>query len=95
VKHRAELEQLVAQRFALENTDSMAAQLLKAGIAFGRVNDVAGLSRHPDLRRVEIDTPTGPVAMPAPPARFAGEDAVLGSVPAVGEHNDKVRAEFA
>jgi crotonobetainyl-CoA:carnitine CoA-transferase CaiB-like acyl-CoA transferase len=95
VKHRAELEQVVGARFALDDADTMAAKLLAAGIAFGRVNEIAGLSRHGDLRRVEVATPSGPIAMPAPPARITGEEPVLGGVPALGEHTDALRREFA
>ena len=95
VEHRAELERVVAARFARDNADDMSAKLLDAGIAFGRVNEVAGLSRHGDLRRVVVDTPTGPVAMPAPPARMDGEQPALGRVPALGEHTEALRREFA
>jgi len=94
VRHRIELEQLIAARFALDDTKTMAAHLLAAGIAFGRVNDVGGLSRHGDLRRVTVDTETGPVAMPAPPAR-SGEDEMFGAVPALGQHTDALRREFS
>jgi crotonobetainyl-CoA:carnitine CoA-transferase CaiB-like acyl-CoA transferase len=73
----------------------MAAKLLAAGIAFGRVNEVADLSRHADLRRVEVATPSGPVAMPAPPARVMGEKPALGPVPGLGEHTDALRREFS
>ena len=94
VMHRAELEKRIAARFAQDDAGILAAKLLAAGIAFGRVNEVADLSRHGDLRRVEVATPSGPVAMPAPPARVIGEESVLGRVPALGEHTGAVRREF-
>ena len=93
--HNTNTKKIINARFAIDETETMAAQLLKAGIAFGRVNDVSGLSRHADLRRIEVATPTGPVVMPAPPARVANEEATFGPVPSVGEHSDKVRAEFS
>jgi itaconate CoA-transferase len=95
VKHRVELEAFVAARVTLDDADTMAAKLLAAGIAFGRVNEVADLSHHADLRRVEVATPSGPVAMPAPPARVMGERPVLGPVPALGEHSEALRREFS
>ena len=95
VAHRAELEALVAARFARDDMETMAAKLLAAGIAFGRVHEVADLSRHGDLRRVNVATPSGPVTMPAPPARIAGEDDSLGAVPALGQHSAALRREFA
>lgn len=95
VSHRAELESLIGTRFARDDTATMAAKLLAAGIAFGRVNEVADLSRHGDLRRISVDTPSGPVAMPAPPARLADDDPSFGRVPALGEHSAALRGEFS
>ena len=96
VANVAELDRLIAEQFGKEETVAMAAKLLAAGIAFGRVNSVAGLSSHGDLRRTVIETPAGPVQIPAPPTRFGDEgDASLGPVPAAGEHNDLIRSEFS
>jgi itaconate CoA-transferase len=97
VANRAALDAHVAQRFARETTEDLAVKLLAAGIAFGRVNSVADLSRHGDLRRVSVAAPTGPVSMPAPPARRQGDGggSDIGPVPALGEHTAALRAEFA
>jgi crotonobetainyl-CoA:carnitine CoA-transferase CaiB-like acyl-CoA transferase len=96
VAHRDELEAMIAKRFAGETSAVMAAKLRAAGIAFGRVNSVAEVSRHPDLRRIRVATPTGPVETPAPPARFDGASADdIPKVPAPGEHAAALRAEFA
>ena len=96
VANVAHLDRLIGERFMKDSTGDMAAALLAAGIAFGRVNSVAGLSSHRDLRRASIETPSGLVEIPAPPARFAGEDNLaLGPVPATGEHNNLIRSEFA
>ena len=96
VANVAELDRLIGEQFAAADTGSMAAKLLRTGIAFGRVNNVAGLSAHGDLRRAELQTPAGTIQIPAPPARFAGDDVgALGPVPGAGEHNDLLRLEFA
>ena len=68
---------------------------LYAEIAFGELNDVAGLSDHPALRRVRVDSPTGPVEMPAPPARIDGGGREPGPIPAAGAHSEALRKEFA
>ena len=70
-------------------------RLRKSQIAFGEINDVASLSRHPALRRVEVDSPTGKVLMAAPPATINGLERHLGPVPAIGEHTEKIREEFS
>ena len=95
VANVAELDRLISDQFANEETGALAAKLSASRIAFGRVNSVAGLSAHGDLRRATIDTPAGTIQIPAPPARFGDEDnGSLGPVPAAGEHNDLIRREF-
>jgi formyl-CoA transferase len=53
------------------------------------------LTRHPHLRRIAIDTPTGPASMPAPTAIHDGAMRRYGAVPALGEHTELVRREFS
>jgi itaconate CoA-transferase len=55
---------------------------------------VAGLARHPHLRRITIGTPSGPVSYPAPAERRASASRHYGPVPALGEHTENARAEF-
>jgi crotonobetainyl-CoA:carnitine CoA-transferase CaiB-like acyl-CoA transferase len=94
VAHRAEVDAIVTEAFTRLDRAALIERLKRAQIAFGEVNDVAGLSRHPALRRVEVGTPTGPARIPAPPARTDAGPRALGPVPAVGEHSEKIRAEF-
>lgn len=96
VANRPRMDAIIAESFARQPTDALCARLAEAGIAFGRVNDVAAFSAHPQLRRVSVDTPNGPVAMPAPPPIRDGERAPsLGPVPRIGEHSAMIREEFA
>lgn len=83
VENRSETDALVAAAFA-KLSDKEAIDLLsKANIALASVNDMAGLAAHPHLRRIIVDTPAGPVAMPAPGAQFAGAPRHYGPVPAL------------
>jgi formyl-CoA transferase len=95
VKRRPETDGRVAAAFAVHDADAIIAKLEAAEIAFGRVNGPADLARHVHLRRISINTPGGPVAMPAPAAQHAGEVRKYGPVPALGEHTDRIKAEFA
>ena len=54
---------------------------------FGTANDVAGLSAHPQLRRVKSTASTDAVRMPAHPMRASGWP-VYGTMPAIGQHTD-------
>jgi formyl-CoA transferase len=69
-------------------------KLAAADIAFGRVNDVAGLVRHPHLRCITVGTPSGPISYPAPAELGASTSRRYGPVPALGAHTEKVRTEF-
>jgi formyl-CoA transferase len=93
VKRRAETDGRVAKAFAIIDAAPLEQKLAAADIAFARVNTPADLSRHPHLRRIRIGTPSGPVSYPAPP-RHDTDTRRYGAVPAIGEHTDKVRAEF-
>ena len=73
----------------------MIERLEAAGTAYASLNEVADLSRHPQLRRVEAATATGLVTLPALPVRWASGDPEPGSVPAIGEQAAAIRAEFA
>ena len=105
--NRPAMDDLIAAAFARHDMESLAAALGEAQIAFGRLNDVAGLSAHPQLRRTPVATPAGPVQIVAPPARHdagTGEsagstdaestDRPLHPVPALGAHSEAIRGEF-
>jgi formyl-CoA transferase len=94
VRRRAETDRRVAEVFATHDADALEQKLAAADIAFARVNGPAELSRHPHLRRITIGTPGGPVSYPAPAEQHAAASRRYGPVPALGEHTEKVRAEF-
>ncbi len=95
VKRRAATDGKVAAVFAKLDADALEQKLAAAAIAFARVNGPAELAHHPHLRRISVGTPHGAVSYPAPAERHAASTRHYGPVPALGEHTDKVRAEFA
>jgi itaconate CoA-transferase len=94
VKRRAETDGRVAAVFRSLDIEPLVKKLAAADIAFARVNDPAGLAQHPHLRRIAVATAGGITNYPAPPARRAGETRQYGAVPSLGEHSEKIRAEF-
>ena len=94
VANRPETDAKVAAVFATHDVEPLMKQLESADIAFARVNDTALLSKHPHLRRITVGAPSGPVSTPAPAPLRAGEARAYGPVPALGEHSEKIRAEF-
>jgi crotonobetainyl-CoA:carnitine CoA-transferase CaiB-like acyl-CoA transferase len=95
VHNRTTVDARIAAVFGALGRDEIVARLRAAGTAYGFVNEVAELARHPALRRVTVATQNGPVAIPAPPVTPAEGAASLGPVPALGEHSAVIRAEFA
>jgi itaconate CoA-transferase len=94
VKRRGETDARVAAVFGATDEAALTQKLAAADIAFARVNATADLAVHPQLRRIEIATPSGVVSYPAPPARDDGTPRRYGAVPALGEHTAKIWAEF-
>lgn len=84
VTHRENTDSTVAKLFASLTRDQLIARLDKADIAYGEVNTSADLSKHPHLRRIEVETPNGTVEMPAPAPIFVGEHRTYNAVPAIG-----------
>ena len=95
VDNRDLVDELVGRVFAALEQAQVVARLQRAGIAYGRLNDLAGLSRHPQLRRVTIDTPSGAAEVVAVAAMRSDQIEPRRAVPAVGEHSNKIREEFS
>ena len=95
VENRPALGREIDAVFGELTRDEIVGRLQGAKIAYGAVNNVADFAAHPQLQKVEVDTPEGTVVMIAPPARIDDEPAQLGPVPALDAHGASIRAEFA
>lgn len=95
VANRDELDDKINAVFGTLERNEIVQRLKTAMVAFGALNSVADLTRHPQLRRVTVETPAGPVIMPAPPIRYLNNKFTPGPVPQLGQHTDAIRAEFS
>jgi crotonobetainyl-CoA:carnitine CoA-transferase CaiB-like acyl-CoA transferase len=93
--NRPAVDAHVATKFAGLTRDAAAERLRRANTAYGFVNGVADLGKHPALRRVSVDTANGPVSLVAPPVSLSEGPRELGPVPAIGAHTAAIQAEFA
>ena len=93
-KRRGETDARVAAVFGATDEAALTQKLTENDIAFARVNATADLAVHPQLRRIEVGTPSGVISYPAPPARSDAASPRYGAVPALGEHSAKIWAEF-
>ncbi|MCV0428518.1 MAG: CoA transferase [Roseibium sp.] len=83
VENRKETDAIVGEAFAGMDTETAIKLLSEASIALASVHDMAGLSSHPHLRRIAVDSPNGSVSFPAPAPVFANEDRTYGPIPAL------------
>jgi itaconate CoA-transferase len=84
VRNREATDKVVADLFGVLSREQLIARLDKADIAYGEVNSSADLSKHPHLRRIEVDTEGGKIAMPAPAPIVVGETRSYRPVPKLG-----------
>ena len=94
MQHREQVDAIVQKVFAALGRKELERQLSDARIAFGAVNGLDELSKHPQLRRIRVASETGKIDMPAHPdaSRVVRGDT---RIPALGEHSDAIRVEFA
>jgi itaconate CoA-transferase len=93
VSNRTETDAIVAASFSERTLSELRAELREARVAYGVVNDVAGLSAHPHLRRVTVAHEHGTVDLPAPPVRADWER--MRPVPSVDSDGERLRREFS
>jgi crotonobetainyl-CoA:carnitine CoA-transferase CaiB-like acyl-CoA transferase len=95
VKNRVALEAIITSVFEKLPRDNVMQRLEAASIAYGRVSNLEDLKNHPQNKYIKVQGEKGEIAMLAPPAIINRETPNLGAVPAIGEHSDMIRAEFA
>jgi itaconate CoA-transferase len=95
VENREFVDELISGVFSQLEQAAAVERLSLAGIAYGRLNDIAGLSSHPQLRRVKVETPAGDANVAAVAAIRSDQAETLRKVPSIGEHSEAIRAEFS
>ncbi len=96
--NREALHALIVQAFAALTTADVEARLDAAQIANARMNDMAGLWAHPQLKGRErwrdVGTPAGAVPALLPPGRSNAFEPRMDTVPRVGEHTEAILREI-
>jgi crotonobetainyl-CoA:carnitine CoA-transferase CaiB-like acyl-CoA transferase len=97
-QNRQALEQIILGVFATLTADQVISRLDHAPIANARMNTMADLWDHPQLkarqRWTEVDSPVGPLPALLPPGRQSTFEYTMGAIPSVGQHNDKILQEL-
>ena len=96
--NRDELRALIVQSFAGMTTEQVEARLDEAQIANARMNDMAGLWAHPQLRARgrwrDVGSPVGEIPALLPPGRNNAFDYRMDAIPKVGEHSEAILREL-
>jgi crotonobetainyl-CoA:carnitine CoA-transferase CaiB-like acyl-CoA transferase len=96
--NRAALTALIEDFFAAMTSMQVVEALEAAGIANGRLNESKDIWEHAQLAARDkwraVGTPNGSVRGLLPPFVFGDVEAVVGDVPALGQHTDAVLAEL-
>jgi crotonobetainyl-CoA:carnitine CoA-transferase CaiB-like acyl-CoA transferase len=78
--------------------DVVVTLLTAAGVACTRMRTPGEFFAHPRLRARDrwrpVDSPGGPVLALAPRVSVPGREPLMRGVPALGQHNAAIRAEF-
>ena len=98
VAHRDALDAEIDAVFSKLTAAEVTARLDAAGIANGRVNTMADLYAHAQLRArdrwCEIGSPEGPLPALLPPGAWVDAPPRMDAVPGLGEHTDAILAEL-
>jgi len=97
-QNREALRGLIVSAFAALSTDQVEQRLEEAQIANARMNDMAGLWAHPQLksrqRWRDVGSPVGMLPALLPPGRNSAFDYRMDPIPKVGEHTDAILQEL-
>ena len=95
LSNRSALDKIIIEAFACLTSAEAMKSLEAAGLAYGRLNQISDVSKHPHLRRIVVPTPNGEIDVIAPAAIFdADKTPAFGSVPALGAHSLALKQEF-
>ncbi len=97
-EHRDALKAIILQAFAGMTTAQVSSKLDEAQIANARMNDMAGLWAHPQLRARDrwrdVASPVGDIPALLPPGRISSFDYRMDAIPAVGQHTQAILREL-
>jgi crotonobetainyl-CoA:carnitine CoA-transferase CaiB-like acyl-CoA transferase len=97
-ENKQQLEPIILKEFSSLSAAQVIERLDQAQIANARMNNMADLWAHPQLkareRWVEVDTPNGKLPALLPPGQSDAFDYTMGAIPSVGEHTQHILAEL-
>jgi len=97
-QNRVELKALIVEAFNQLTTPQVEQRLDDAQIANARMNDMAGLWAHPQLKARErwrnVQSPAGQIPALLPPGRNSSFEYRMDAIPRIGEHTEAILREL-
>jgi itaconate CoA-transferase len=97
-ENKADLRDIILAAFSGLSGEAVIARLDQAGIANARMNDMAGVWAHPQLRArdrwVEVSSSEGPLPALLPPGRTDAFTPRMDPIPDIGEHSHEILGEL-
>jgi itaconate CoA-transferase len=98
VESRVAMDSSIRDVFRRLTAAQVIARLDRAGIANARINSMPQFVDHPQLAArnnwSRVDSPVGPLPALIPPVRMSGVDAIMGAIPALGQHSEAILSEL-
>jgi len=98
VANRPDLAKIIHRVFRGLTAAELLDRLDRAQIASARINSMEDVWQHPQFQARQrwrtVDTPEGPIPALIPPCTFAGFEARMDPIPALGAHTDQVLTEI-
>ena len=98
VTHRSELTSHIESAFTEVEAGEVLARLDKAGIANARLREIRDVAEHPQLaardRWRDVASPVGTLKALLPTGIPDGGEPMMGPIPALGEHTERILAEL-
>ena len=95
VENREQVDAITQAAFAQLDSSAMREKLKSIPIAFGAINTPADLVDHDLVRFETVPTPSGQAEVIASPVLTSAPANPYRAVPAIGEHSEAIRKEFA
>ncbi|MGH1486740.1 MAG: CaiB/BaiF CoA transferase family protein [Cellvibrionaceae bacterium] len=98
VTHRDQLDIIINDIFSNKTRAELEIILKKAAIAYGAVNSVESLAKHPQLRRKKVTLQDGSTASIVDSPIKSSETSAnhsFGKIPSLGQHSSAIRKEFS
>jgi crotonobetainyl-CoA:carnitine CoA-transferase CaiB-like acyl-CoA transferase len=89
------LNELIQNQIGKHSHGKVIQLLKKHQIAFANLNTLEQFAEHPQLRLTEVEMNGEMIKMADRPARFMGFETGFGGIPALGEHDEKIKKEFS